>query len=197
VELRRDEELLADHLAGQAGAFDALVARYVDGLFGFFQRFVGNATVAEDLVQETFLQVHLAAASFDAQRTFKPWVYTIAANKARDYMRSRGRRPLQSLDTVAGATEAPAPSALLESSATPADEQLDATEQINQVRAIVAQMPEHLRMILILGYYQKLPYAEIAEILGIPVGTVKSRLHSAVNHFAQLWQAATKASTPE
>ncbi len=197
MEHRRDEELLAEHLAGKPGAFDTLVQRYADGLFGFFQRFVGNAAIAEDLVQETFLQVHLAAATFDAQRTFKPWLYTIAANKARDYMRSRGRRPLQSLDTVAGNPDSPAPSALLESNAPAANERLDTSEQIEQVRAIVAQMPEHLRMILILGYYQKLPYAEIAEILEIPVGTVKSRLHSAVNHFAQLWQAAAKTVAPE
>jgi RNA polymerase sigma-70 factor, ECF subfamily len=196
VNQKRDEELLAEHLAGKAGAFDALVARYVDGLYGFFQRFVGNAAVAEDLVQETFLQVHLAAASFHAERTFKPWLYTIAANKARDYMRSRSRRPMQSLD--AGIDEdSPTPAALLEAETGPADAQLDSDEQINLVRTIIARMPEHLRMILLLGYYQKLAYAEIAEILGIPVGTVKSRLHSAVNHFAQLWHAANNASAPE
>jgi RNA polymerase sigma factor (sigma-70 family) len=71
VETKRDEQLLADHLAGIAGAFDALVNRYVDSLFGFFQRFVGSSAAADDLVQETFLQVHLAADSFDPQRSFK------------------------------------------------------------------------------------------------------------------------------
>jgi RNA polymerase sigma-70 factor (ECF subfamily) len=54
-------------------------------------------------------------------------------------------------------------------------------------------MPEHLRLMLILGYYQQLPYAEIADIVGIPVGTVKSRLHAAVNHFARLWRGRTKS----
>ena len=67
-------------------------------------------------------------------------------------------------------------------------EDAERVEQAEQVRALIALMPEHLREILVLGYYQQLPYAEIAEILGIPLGTVKSRLHSAVNHFARLWR---------
>ncbi|MCK4342575.1 MAG: sigma-70 family RNA polymerase sigma factor [Phycisphaerae bacterium] len=197
MELKRDEELLAEHLAGKVGVFDTLVARYMDGLYGFFKRFVGNATAADDLVQETLLQVHLAAGSFDPSRSFKPWLYTIAANKGRDYMRARGRRPMQSLDSAGGDSDGPSPAAQLEGDATTATEQLDSREQTELVRRMIAQMPEHLRLILILGYYQKLPYAEIAEILGIPVGTVKSRLHSAVNHFSRLWLAHTNASTSE
>jgi RNA polymerase sigma-70 factor, ECF subfamily len=192
VKHKRDEELLAEHLAGRAGAFDILVSRYVDGLYGFFQRFVGNAGTAEDLVQETFLQVHLAAASFDPGRSFKPWLYTIAANKARDHMRARGRRPLQSLDAAAD-TDGPTPAAQLEGDNAAAGAELEALEQQARVREVINRMPEHLQTILILGYYQKLPYSEIAEILGIPVGTVKSRLHSAVTHFAQLWQADSSA----
>ncbi len=80
VDPRSDEALLAEHLAGKPGAFDELVARYADDLYSFFQRFVGNASAADDLVQETFLQVHLAANTFDPARAFKPWLYTIAAN---------------------------------------------------------------------------------------------------------------------
>jgi RNA polymerase sigma-70 factor (ECF subfamily) len=192
VEHKSDEELLAEHLAGKPGAFDTLVARYIDGLFGFFQRFVGNAAIAEDLVQETFLQVHLSAGGFDPSRSFKPWLYTIAANKARDHMRARGRRPTQSLDIVVGDSEGPTAGARVEAPEPPLREQLDELEQAEQVRAMIAQMPEHLRLILILGYYERLPYAEIAEILGIPVGTVKSRLHSALNCFAQMWLAHSR-----
>ena len=92
VNPRTDEQLLADHLLGKAGSFDQLVQRHVGELFGFLCRFVNNAALADDLVQETLVQVHTAAASFDAGRSFKPWLYTIAANKARDYLRTRGRR---------------------------------------------------------------------------------------------------------
>ena len=188
---KRDEQLLAEHLAGTSGAFDVLATRYAEDLFGFFQRFVGNAAAADDLVQETLLQVHLAAASFDAARAFKPWLYTIAANKGRDFMRSRGRRPTQSLDSTGSDPDRASPAAFLESDGTSAPAQFGAAERDELVRSLIETMPEHLRMILVLGYYQKLPYAQIAEILDIPVGTVKSRLHAAVTQFAKLWLAQT------
>jgi RNA polymerase sigma-70 factor (ECF subfamily) len=197
VKQARDEELLTAHLAGQAGAFDVLVARYVDGLYGFFHRFVGNAAAADDLVQETFLQVHLSAGSFDSQRNFKPWLFTIAANKGRDYMRSRGRRPAQSLDATGGDHDGPSPAAQLAGPDTAIGEPAESEERVQMVRQIIAMMPEHLQLILILGYYQRLPYAEIAEILDIPVGTVKSRLHSAVTHFSRLWFERTGAARSE
>jgi RNA polymerase sigma-70 factor (ECF subfamily) len=197
VNKQRDEELLVRHLASEAGAFEALVGRYADDLFSFFQRFVGDSAAADDLVQETFLQVYLSAASFDPARSFKPWLYTVAANKARDYMRARARRPAQSLDTVGRDLDQPSPASLVEADAARAGEELSADEQKRQVRALIDEMPEHLRLILILGYYQKLPYAEIAEILEIPVGTVKSRLHAAVNHFARLWLARSGGQLPE
>jgi len=196
VETRRDEQLLADHLAGTAGAFDQLVARYADELYSFFVRFVGHRTAAEDLVQDTFLQVHLAAGSFDPGRAFKPWLYTIAANKGRDYLRSRGRRPAQSLDAVIGEPEGPAHASQVESPEAGAPEHLAAEELRAQVRAVIERLPENLQLILMLGHYQRLPYAEIAEILGIPVGTVKSRLHSAVTQFARLWQEAANNGPP-
>lgn len=187
MDAKRDEALLADHLAGRAGAFDALVARYADELYGFILRFVGSAAVADDMVQETFLQVHLAAGTFDARRSFRPWLYTIAANKARDYLRGRGRRHEQSLDARGTDNETPLLGDLIAADMEPTEEAADAAETRQRVRALIAQMPEHLRLILVLGYYHQLPYAEIAEILNVPVGTVKSRLHAAVTYFAKLW----------
>ncbi|MFO0837286.1 MAG: sigma-70 family RNA polymerase sigma factor [Phycisphaerae bacterium] len=189
MERRSDEDLLAAHLAGRRGAFDALVDRYTNELFGFLCRFVGSATLADDLVQETFLQVHLAAGTFDRQRAFKPWMYTIAANKARDALRSKTRRPELSLDAHVGDDDKASPGLTLEAHESPPAELTDSAETQEAVRGMVNRMPEHLRAILILGYYQQLPYADIAEILDIPVGTVKSRLHAAVNHFARLWRA--------
>lgn len=190
---RSDEQLLAEHLAGKAGVFALLAQRYADDLYAFFARFVGNRAAAEDLVQDTLLQVHLAASSFDPQRTFKPWLYTIAANKGRDFLRARGRRAHQSLDRAAGDEDGPTPAAMLEADDVSLVEQAQQAEQRERVQATIARMPEHLQTILVLGYYQRLPYAEIAEILDIPVGTVKSRLHSAVNHFARLWTGSDDA----
>lgn len=194
MEPRADDQYWADYLAGRPGAFDALVTRYAPDLFGFLYRYVGDAALAEDLAQETLLQVHVSAASFDRARPFKPWMYTIAANKARDFMRSRGRRREQSLDFGSDDADVPSAAALVPSVEQSAAERSDEDERRETVRELIASMPEHLRLILVLGYYQQLPYAEIAEILGIPVGTVKSRLHAAVTHFAKLWHARAEQS---
>jgi RNA polymerase sigma-70 factor (ECF subfamily) len=187
VDARRDEELLADHLAGKKGAFDILVQRYADELFAFLHRFVGNAAAADDLVQESFLQVHLAADAFDPQRAFRPWLYTIAANKARDYLRGRGRRLEQSLDARGPDDDGLGPDELVPAAEESSFERSSAEEVRAAVRSVIAKMPEHLQLILMLGYFQRLPYSDIAEILDIPVGTVKSRLHAAVARFAWMW----------
>lgn len=192
---RSDEQLLADHLAGVTGAFDCLVARYANELYGFLCRFLSDNVAAEDLIQETFVQVHLAAASFDPARSFRPWLYTIAANKARDHLRARGRRQHYSLDSSGVGDDGLAPSQTIEAAGTSLPELVDAEERKAIVRELINRMPEHLRLILTLGYYQQLPYAAIAQILEIPVGTVKSRLHAAVNHFARLWRSHREAGS--
>jgi RNA polymerase sigma-70 factor (ECF subfamily) len=156
-------------------------------LFAFLHRFVGNAAAADDLVQESFLQVHLAADAFDPQRAFRPWLYTIAANKARDYLRGRGRRLEQSLDARGPDDDGLGPDELVPAAEESSFEQSSAEEVRAAVRSVIAKMPEHLQLILMLGYFQRLPYSDIAEILDIPVGTVKSRLHAAVARFAWMW----------
>lgn len=189
-----DAELLSAHLNGDPSAFERLTSRYVDELFGFVIRFVNHASTAEDIVQDTFLQVHLAADSFDPKRAFKPWLYTIAANKARDHLRARSRKPMQSLDAGGPGDERRSAAETLPDLEPGALEQLDEQERHALVRELVHELPDNLREILLLGYFQKLPYAEIAEILEIPVGTVKSRLHAAVHHFAGLWRARVERS---
>ena len=99
---RTDEELLVAYRDGEASAFTALVERYRNDLVGFLQRFLGSRAAADDVFQDAFLQVHLSAESFDASRRFKPWLYTIAANKARDFHRRRRRRSAVSLSTPIG-----------------------------------------------------------------------------------------------
>lgn len=194
VNEQRDEQLMSDHLAGKPGAFDLLAKRYASDLYGFLLKFVGSATAAEDLVQESFLQVISSAAAYDPSRPFKPWLYTVAANKARDFLRSRGRRPEYSLDTPGSDPDSPSAADSLRADEVAAGVELDADEERSRVRALIAKMPEHLRLMLVLGYYQQLPYAEIAEIVGIPVGTVKSRLHAAVTQFSKLWKEQGRAS---
>ncbi len=186
-----DTELLRRHLAGEDEAFTALVRRYERELYNFLARFTGDPTLAEDLFQETFLQLHVSAATFDQTKKLKPWLFTIAANKARDAMRSRLRRAAAPLDaTVSGTADDRTTYADLMPSDVPApQESMLNLEDRLAVESIVSQMPEHLRTVLVLSYFSDLPYKEIAEILGVPLGTVKSRLHAAVKHFAEQWKA--------
>lgn len=194
MEPKSDEQLLADHISGVTGAFDQLVARYANELYGFLCRFVSDKSAADDLIQDAFMQVHLASRTFDPERSFRPWLYTIAANKARDHMRSRVRRKTYSLD-AGGDEDGPTPAQSVSADGPALGDAIETRELQESVRELVDEMPDHLRLILTLGYFQQLPYAEISQILEIPVGTVKSRLHSAVNHFAKLWRDRMEGET--
>src|SRR5439155_9610686 len=92
-----DEQLLADYRGGDKTLFAVLVLRYQRELYHFVVRFLGDRAAAEDVFQETFLQVHQSADQFDPQRRFRPWLFTIAANKARELIRSQARRPTNPL----------------------------------------------------------------------------------------------------
>ena len=186
-----DEELLQEHLAGSPIAFGELVERYRQEMFGFLMRFMGNAAAAEDVFQEAFLQLHLSAGTFDLSRRLKPWLFTIAANKARDMMRSRTRRHTAPLDAPIATSHAEGGTYadLIPSNIPSPVEDVSNQETRQAVQDIVSRMPENLRMVLLLGYFQELPYKEIADILDVPLGTVKSRLHAAVRHFAKQWKS--------
>ncbi len=185
-----DEELLARHQTGENGSFNEIVHRYASELYRFLARFTGNAAAAEDLLQETFLQVHQSAEKFDQSRRLRPWIFTIAANKARDYLRSQRRRTEVSLDADVGrqGDQSVTFAEIFSGNEALPEEVYGQTEQQEMVRRAIEQLPPTLREVLILGYFQQLPYKEIAAIVGVPVGTVKSRLHTALKRFATVWQ---------
>ena len=185
-----EEQLVIQYRLGRERAFTLLVQRYRQELFHFLVRFCGSRSAAEDVFQETFLQVHLSIDTFQTDLRFRPWLFTIAANKARDYLRRSSRRPFNSPSTVTNSGRADERSVLdlLEADlALPADEAQD-KETRELVQATVATLPDHLREILLLAYFHHVPYKQIAQILHIPVGTVKSRLHTAVGTFARRWK---------
>jgi RNA polymerase sigma-70 factor (ECF subfamily) len=184
-----DERLLADFLAGDEAGFSELVQRYAPQVFQFVSRFVRDPAAADDLVQETFVQVYQSAGGFDPMRRLRPWLFTIAANKARDYLRSRGRRKEISLASpMTGDDDSTSFLDFLGEETTSPGDAAEAAEVRREVRAIVDAMPDHLREVLLLGYYERFAYKEIAEMLDIPLGTVKSRLHAAVSHFATAYR---------
>jgi RNA polymerase sigma-70 factor (ECF subfamily) len=187
-----DNQLLQRHLDGDGQAFGTLVERYRRPLFTFLVRFTGDAALADDIFQETFLQLHLSAAVFDMSKRLKPWLFTIAANKARDALRSRTRHPAAPLDAAlpGGEGEAATYGDLIPGDIPAPDETVLNLETRRIVQNIVNDMPEGFRTVILLCYFHGFSYQDIAEMLNLPLGTVKSRIHTAIKVFAQKWKAA-------
>lgn len=188
-----DESLLLRYRdQGDREAFETLVQRYERELFSYLLRFLGDATLAEDSFQTTFLQVHLKCDQFDNARSFRPWLYTIATNQAIDAQRRNKRHQLVSLDRRNGDDNDSLASLLdlMAGRETGPTDQLEQNERREWVRESVAQLPEQLRTAVILIYYQGLKYREAADVLAIPVGTVKSRLHAAILKLNEAWSRA-------
>lgn len=185
---RTDEELLEDYAQGDVSAFRALITRHHDALLRFLIRMVGDRESAEDTFQEAFLQVHESLHTFDPTRRFKPWLFTIAANKARDLLRKRQRRPAVSLSAPMNGDDGDAFVDLMQIDMPHASEGMQRDEIRARVEAAMDAMSPRLREILLMAYFQKLSYQQISDIYDIPLGTVKSRLHAAVGSFAKKWE---------
>lgn len=177
---------------GEVDALRELIIRHQEDLLRFLVRLTGDRQLAEDVFQEAFLQVHISADSFDVSRRFKPWLFTIAANKARDALRKRNRRHEVDLTGGRGSSsgsgdDGPSLVDLLQVKVPGPGQGLEDAEREAMVQRAVDRMPQSLKEILLLAYFSRLSYAQIAEELEIPLGTVKSRLHSAVAAFARAW----------
>jgi RNA polymerase sigma-70 factor (ECF subfamily) len=159
-----DEELIGAVASGDARALAGLCQRYERPLYRFIARHTGERDV-EDLYQETWLRVVRAAPRFDLRRRFSTWLFQIAVNLCRDWHRRPPPEPVDpSRAAQAASTHDPAARV---------DAALDA-------RRLLAALPEAQRSVVLLRYYHDLGEAEVAEILGCPRGTVKSRLHAAM-----------------
>ena len=189
-----DEELLACFRRGTREAFGVLVRRYEGELYGYLRRYLGDGNLADDVFQNTFLQLFTKISKYELGRPVRPWLYTIATHQAIDALRRKGRQQTVSLHQERDESnlgELPQLLALMESRLPGPLDQVQTEERRQVVRACVERLPEPLRQVVLLAYYQGLKYKDIADILGIPVGTVKSRLHAALNRLQESWSAAT------
>jgi RNA polymerase sigma-70 factor, ECF subfamily len=179
-----DEELLARFRKGQRDAFAVLMRRYERELYGYLCRYLGDSSLAEDVFQTAFLQVYVKVGSYEQGRAVRPWLYTIAINQAIDAMRRKGRTQTVSLEQLQDDSQTPTASDRIKQleAKDPGPSEVAQTEERRlAVRNAVNGLPEYLRQVVILGYYQGLKYQEIADILAIPLGTVKSRLNAALH----------------
>ena len=168
---RSDEEILALVRAGETRRFAQIVERYQDVVYGMAARLTGSVPDAEDIAQEAFLRVHRGLVGFKGDARFSTWLYRITFNLCTDWLRRNhrpGRRPVALEE--AGVVEDPR--AGVESGL------LDAEARAG-VRAAVDGLDEKYRVVVVLLYYQKLSYDQIAAILEVPVKTVETRLYRA------------------
>jgi RNA polymerase sigma-70 factor (ECF subfamily) len=189
---RTDEDILLAYCQEEdRRAFEELVHRYEAELYSYLRNYLGDAQMAEDAFQTTFLQVHLKCDQFEPGRKVRPWLYTIATNQAIDAQRRNRRHRMVSLDRRAGSDgrseedAGPLMNLLNSEEAGPMD-RFQSAEEAHYVREAVDGLPESLRRVVVLVYYQGLKYREAAEALSVPVGTVKSRLHAAIQKLNEI-----------
>jgi RNA polymerase sigma-70 factor, ECF subfamily len=166
VSQRSDEGLLAAHLRGDQDAFGELVARHERRVYGLCLRILGNREDAEDATQEAFLAALRRASTFRQAAAFSTWLYRIAVNAATDQARRRTRARALPLDPEAADRAAP-------TGGDPSEPVASAVV----VHAALARVPEEFRVALVLCDLYRLPYADAAQIIEVPVGTVKSRVY--------------------
>jgi RNA polymerase sigma-70 factor (ECF subfamily) len=184
-----DEDLLSRLQKGETVFFGLLVRRYERELYAYLRRYTGDAELAADVFQNTCLAVFRKIKHYQPGRAARPWLYTITTNQAIDAMRQRSRqrenrgqdratvelaRALAETASANSTTRDPADTAAL-------------TEAQAQVRDAVAALPETLRQVVLLIYFQGMKYQDAADILNVPLGTVKSRLHAAHARLFQDW----------
>jgi RNA polymerase sigma-70 factor (ECF subfamily) len=186
-----DEELLGRFQRGETEVFGPLVKRYERELFGYLRRYLGEDGLAEDVFQNTFLRLYEKIDKYEPGRPVRPWIYAIATHQAIDALRRAGRQPTISLDQnnhlEAVVDDPGALASLLAAKGPDPLEQMDLRERQQLVRRSIDKLPDHLKLVVLLSYYQGLKYKEIAEVLEVPVGTVKSRLHFALRRLHEEW----------
>lgn len=187
-----DEQLLTRLRDGEADLFGTLVRRYERELYGYLRRYVGDDELAADVFQNTFVQVFVKIEQYQPGRPARPWLYAIATNQAIDALRRRNRRvdgradPLLAGDDGDDAAR-PLFEVLRDRAPGPV-EQAEGAELRQLVRDAVDRLPDLLRQVVVMAYFQGLRYQEIADALDIPLGTVKSRLHAALAKLTEAWE---------
>jgi RNA polymerase sigma-70 factor (ECF subfamily) len=182
---KEDLSLVEETLAGSQLAFQLLVERYQGRMFALVRRYTKNPVEVEDIVQDVFLKAYSRLAGFQQQSSFYTWLVRIAINTALDFKKRSGRSPVQgvedadqalsALDLAAGgarAAKCPAPDARLRQ------------EEIARItREVLEHLPEIFKSVLILREFEGQTYQDIADVLGISIGTVESRLFRARARF--------------
>lgn len=187
-----DRELVEQALAGDAVAFEALLARYRVQIRRHLLRYTHDDVAAQDLLQEAFLRVWTRGDQWDGRGTFRAWLYRIATNLALNHLRTVRRRretPLETEEEVEMDEGDLVPAWMIDDTALGPQAALEQAEERQQVRRLVAALPDEKRAVFRLVHEMEMTIHDAAVQLEIPEGTVKSRLHYARKQLADDWQA--------
>lgn len=175
---RTDEELVARTTAGDLDSFNQLVLRWERPIYALAYRTLGREEDARDVVQEAFLRAYRGLRGFKGQAKFSSWLYRITLNLCRDWSRRERRAPIVQVP------EGSDPIDLVDAHLPPTDsvEDLVARREMSQAVALaMAELPEEQRTAILLKEYQGLTFQEIADTLGCPLSTVKTRLYQGLS----------------
>lgn len=176
-EKNTDQQLVDRVFKGDKHAFDLLVLRYQHRILGLIGRFINDPAEVEDVAQEAFIKAYRALPKFRGDSAFYTWLYRIAINTAKNYLVARGRRPPSTDVDVDDAEFMENNTALTDiESPEASQEKADLERVINEA---IDELPEDLRTAFTLREFSGLSYEEITEIMGCPVGTVRSRIFRA------------------
>jgi RNA polymerase sigma-70 factor (ECF subfamily) len=166
-----ENQIISKILDGDEDAFAEIVKIYLNQIYNFLYRLAGDRDVAEDLTQETFVKAWKNLKKFDQKRNFKTWIFTIAKNTAFDWLKKNKEIPFSAFTDEEGESwlENVADENILP------DEILERSNLAEELDAILQKIPPHYRAILLLHYKEDFSLHEIAEILGEPYNTIKSR----------------------
>jgi len=185
-----DEELFQRYQDGDDAAFRIIVERYEPSIKGFLHKRLKDEERVQDLTQDTFLRVHRARQRYDSSRKFSTWIYTIASNLLKNEYRNRSRRRetnFSDLRRDSATNTAPSRPIEFQSDGPDPERHTYRAELREAIHEAIEQMDEHHRVPFVMREVEDRTYEEISAAIGVPVGTVKSRLFRARNAFQQLF----------
>ena len=180
------EDLLLDYVEnGNRDSFAQLVCRFEREIFNYLRRYLGDEHLAEDAFQGTFLLLHSKCSQFERGRKLRPWLYRIATNQANDLLRRNRRHKSVSLDVAlwdnGDGESGPSMLDIVAGQEQQPGDVLESAEECQRISSAVDRLPDWLKQPILLVIYQRLKYREAAAAIGIPLGTLKSRLAEAIN----------------
>jgi len=176
----QDADLVREAIAGNPLSFQLLVERYQGRLFALARHYTSSPVEVEDIVQDTFLKAYSRLDTFQYQSAFYTWLYRIATNTVLDFLKRRGRCPVQAVEDPEQVGSPETDHRIVRP-----DARLETQEVAEITHTILEEMPEIFRTVLVMREFEEMAYQEIADVLDISIGTVESRLFRARARFKE------------